>query len=309
MEYHKATQNKDEINIKELFLIFWRRKFLILSISSIGILITIIYALLLPNIYTSSTLLAPSTQEDSLNTKLNALSPIVGLAGVNIPGQNATKSHEAIERIQSLEFFSKYFLPNIKVENLVALNKWVPSNNTLEYDKNIFDINTNSWLDDYGLPSDEAKPSDQEAFKIYKDILSITEAKKTSFVSISITNQSPILAKKWLDIIILNINECMREEDRKVAQNSINFLNESSKMTNIQSLKEAIAKLLESQLQTLMLTSSNDSYVYKIIDSPSIPEIKSGPARSVICIIGAMISGIISILTVAILNLRDLKKI
>ena len=72
----------------------------------------------------------------------------------------------------------------------------------------------------------------------------------------------------------------MRDEDKRVAQNSINYLSESSKTTNFQSVRDAMSNLLENQLQTLMLASSNDDYVYKIIDSP-LAEQKIEPSRAV----------------------------
>ena len=41
---------------------------------------------------------------------------------------------------------------------------------------------------------------------------------------------------------------------------------------------------LEQQINTLMLSEVSSGYVLKTIDSASLPEIKSGPIRSKICI-------------------------
>ena len=68
-------------------------------------------------------------------------------------------------------------------------------------------------------------------------MLSISLDQKNQFVSVSISHKSPFLAKKWLDIIIKNINESMREIDKQSALNSINFLNESSQVTNLIEIK------------------------------------------------------------------------
>ena len=69
-----------------------------------------------------------------------------------------------------------------------------------------------------------------------------------------------------MDVIIYNINECMREIDKEDAQNSINFLSDSIKTTNSQSIKLVFSKLMESQMQTLMLASSNEDYIFKTIN-------------------------------------------
>ena len=57
-----------------------------------------------------------------------------------------------------------------------------------------------------------------------------------------------------------------------------------------------MSNLLENQLQTLMLASSNDDYVYKIIDSPIVAEQKIEPSRAVICILGTFLGFIFGIL-------------
>jgi len=90
----------------------------------------------------------------------------------------------------------------------------------------------------------------------------------------------------------------MRKLDSEQAEKSIAFLNESALTTNVQPIKEAIAKLLESQMRTLMLTASNEAYVLKVIDSPIVPEKKSKPSRSVICIVGTILGGLLSLIIV-----------
>ncbi|MFL2726065.1 MAG: LPS O-antigen length regulator, partial [Gammaproteobacteria bacterium] len=160
--------------------------------------------------------------------------------------------------------------------------------------KKLFNQKESKWVRKVSHPK-KIIPSDQEAYEKYIDIMRITENKQTSFVTLSIDHESPIMAKNWVEIIIKNINQSMREEEEKKAQSSINFLNESAKLTNIQSLKDAISSLLESQMQILMLAASNDDYIFKIIDSPIAPEEKSSPRRALICIIGTLLGVALSL--------------
>ena len=83
-----------------------------------------------------------------------------------------------------------------------------------------------------------------------------------------------------------------------LAENSINYLNDYSKSTTVQSLISAIANLQEIQLQTLMISSSTEDYVFKTLDSPIVPELKSGPKRSIICILITTIGLILSVIIV-----------
>mgnify|MGYP006245962639 FL=1 len=97
----------------------------------------------------------------------------------------------------------------------------------------------------------------------------------------------------------------MREVDSKKARNSISFLNEASKSTNVQSVRNAISKLLENQMQILMLAGSNQAYIFETIDSPIVPEKKFRPSRAVICIIGTFLGGLLSLLIAYILYYRE----
>ena len=218
--------------------------------------------------------------------------------------EGSSKTQEAIERIKSFEFFSKHFIPNIQLENLMAVKKWIPEENTLIYDENLFNPNTKVWKRDVSYPK-KIIPSNQEAFEeVYEKILSISMNKNSGFVSISITHKSPMIAKKWLDLIILNINESMRELDKQSSQRSIDFLNESTKLTSVRSINDVISILLENQMQTLMLANSQKDYVFKIIESPIAPEKKSGPGRALICIILTFLGGLFSICVVFVQHYR-----
>lgn len=276
--------SEDEIDLKELFLILWNKKISIFTITTFVTILAVLYALSLPNIYTSTSLLAVANEKNSLSSKLGSYSSLAGMAGISLPRDSNNPSLEAIARIKSFDFFSNHFLPNIKLENLFAVKEWDSEKDILLYKDNIFDQSKGKWIRD----KSPLIPSDQEAYEIYSKILSITENNKSLFVSISIEHNSPFIAQKWLKIIIKNINESMREENNKIATTSINFLNERAKTTNLKELRDAITQLLEAQMQTLMLASVSESYIYKTLDSPTAPERKSSPGRSLIVLFGLL---------------------
>ncbi len=300
---NQENNYNDEIDLYELFIIAWKGKFFIASLTFVFAIFSVFYALSFPNVYSSTALLAPSNQEDTFTSRMGGMSGLAGLAGVNLSPSKASTATEAIERVKSFDFFLNYVLPNIKLENLLAVKEWVPESNNIIYDQGIFDSKTNKWIGK-NFNENNIKPSNQKAYRKYVQIFSINVDDETGFASFSVEHQSPEIAKKWLDVIIYNINESMREIDKKDAQNAINFLNESANATSIQSIREVIGRILESKMQTLMLASTNKAYVFKVLDSPIVPEIKSGPFRSIICIIGTLIGGVISLLIVFIQHHR-----
>jgi hypothetical protein len=305
MHQNDKIPNTDEIDIRELFLLFWNKKIDIIVITTIAAVISIVYSLTLTNIYTSQAILAPATNDKSLTTNFRGYSALAGFAGVSLPATDATKSEEAIQRVRSFEFFDNYFLPNVKYENVVAVKKWLPNKNAIVYDSSLFNADTGKWANE-DPNSEKTIPSRQDAFAIYKNMLKISEEKNNSFVILSINHSSPTIAKKWVDVIVKNINESMREIDIKNAQSSIKFLNESTKSMNIQSIKEVISSLLESQMQILMFASSSNDYVFKVIDSPIVPEKKSSPNRALICILGTILGGFLGLLYVLFQSYRKI---
>ena len=279
-----SSDSNDFIDLFDLIKSVFKDKILILVTTLITFILFLLISLTLDNKYQSTAIVAPAVETTNPSQSFQALSSIAGYTGLDI-SSDSNITIEAIERIQSLDFFSDHFLPYINLQDLVASNNWDPLSGKLEYDSSIFNEEKGLWVREVDYPK-TVKPSDQEAFKFYEDILSITYDNDTHFVELSIIFISPDIAKEWLDLIIKNINESLREIDRRTALNAISFLESQSKTTNLTELNEAISTLLEDQLKTLMLTSARKDYVFKIISSPVSPEMKSSPNRVLICIIG-----------------------
>ena len=297
MNQQIKSDQQNELDLGQIFSIIWSKKKAFFSIIILVTTLTVLLSLNLPNIYNSSSLLAPTQPQDSVSSRIGGLSSLSAIGGFSLPETPVSKSKEGIERIKSFEFFDSYFLPNIKLEDLMAVEEWVAIENKIIYDEDLYNSTKKEWIRKVSYPRTK-KPSAQEAYKVYKRILSINQDDKTQFLNISIEHKSPFIAKEWLDIIIYQINESMRKVDADQAERSIAYLNESMKSTNIQSLKEAISQLLEDQIQVLMLTSSSKYYIFKVIDAPVVKEEKSKPNRFLILIFGILFGAAISFIFV-----------
>ena len=75
----------DEIDIKKLFLIFWKSKIMIIFLTFIFAVSSVFFSLSLPNIYTSKAVLLPASDKNSINGQLGAYSSLAGIAGINLP--------------------------------------------------------------------------------------------------------------------------------------------------------------------------------------------------------------------------------
>ena len=296
----------DEINLYALLTILWGRKFLLLFLIIFSSLSSVFYALSLPNIYRSDALLANANNEQSNLGNLGNYAGLASMAGIRMPSVDSDRTVEAIERIQSFEFFSNYFLPSISLQNLMAVKNWEPSTNTVFYDEKIFSSELNKWTRDFSYPQLQT-PSAQESFETYKDIMSITINEKTSFISLSVKHMSPYVARDWVQKIIYAINESIRDEERIKATRSLDFLNKELLKVNYSKIKESIAQLQQEQLKLLMMIESNEDYIFKTLNSPIAPELKSEPKRKVLVILLSFLGLMMSIILVLLLSFINFK--
>ena len=295
----KIPNLDEEINLLELINVLWSKKILVLGITFAATIFSVGYSLSLPDIYMSQALLKPTKQEGSSSGALSQYSGLAGLAGISIPSTSDDKSSEAIERMNSFEFYKNFISPSFPSQDLMAIKDWDQKKNTLVYNEKFFNSNSKKWIRDVSFPK-MVSPSHQESFEFYKDTIDISQDEMTKFVNISAKHPSPHLARKLVNLMIVEINKSMRNEEKYKSQKSLDFLMTQLQKTNYDELKQAIASLQESQMKALMLIESNEDYVFKIIDSPISPEQKYEPKRLQIVILGLILGFLLgSIFTLA----------
>lgn len=292
----KSDLFENEIDFRKLFEVIWGGKWIVLTITSFFILAAIIHSISLPNIYKSSALLSPVNQQNSINNTMRSYGGLATLAGINIPTQsNASNSIKAIDKVNSLSFFSDNILPNIFLPNLMAVKSWDSISNTIYYDASIYNESTKKWIRNSKIPTA------QESFNVFKNKhLEISEDKNTGFITISVKHQSPHVAKTWVDLIVKEINYFFRAKDKVEATAAIDYLNIQIAQTSFTEIKEVIAQLLQQKTQLLTLIEVSDFYVFEYIDPPAVMESKSEPNRLLMCILSALIGITLGIATVLI---------
>jgi len=288
----------DEIDLRELFYVLLKEKWIIFNLTAFMSIIGVIYSLSLPNIYESRALLAPNDSSGGISNALSSYSSLASLAGVNLPSSSRNNnSKEAIAKLPSLSFFESHILPDIFLPNLMALKSWNSKTNTLLYDQSIYNEASNSWV------TKEEIPTTQESFKVFRlQHMSLSIDTQTGFITLSIKHQSPVIAKEWTELLVNKINYFYRKKDQIESEKAINFLEQKILTTNLAEVKFTIAELLQEETQKLTLIEANESYLFDYIDSPAVMEKKSEPKRSLICIFFALMGGMLSIFTVLFRN-------
>lgn len=311
-EYTNKHSNdlNDAIDLKEFFYVLLHGKWIIVSITAFVSIIGLVYSLLLPNIYESRALLVSVDSSSGISSSLSSYSGLAGFAGISLPsGNDEGNSVKALQKITSLSFFEKNILTNIYLPDLMAVKSWDFETNTLLFDESIIDIKSNTWVRKYSYPQQQI-PSGQESFeKFIQEHLSLTEDKKSGFVSIFIKHQSPFIAKQWTELIVNEVNAFYRQKDKAESEKAVSYLNQQMSETGLSEIKEVLAQLLQEEIKKLTLIEANNAYVFEYIDPPVVMEKKAEPARAIICIISVLLGLVLSIIIVFIKNYALEKKV
>tara|TARA_Y100001970_G_C14250609_1_gene871545 strand:+ start:463 stop:1422 length:960 start_codon:yes stop_codon:yes gene_type:complete len=290
-----ADKNEKEIDLKEIFGVLFDGKWLIIAITSAFSIAAVIYSLLLPNVYQSKTILSPvgDSNMGGASSVLKSVGGIASLAGVNMSSNNtSTNAIKALEKLNTLSFFEKNILPNIFLPDLMAFDYWDASARQSVYDKNLFDEESETWVRGFQYPQTQV-PSAQESYNIFVQHFRVSKDIETGFLTITVKHQSPIVAQSWAEIIVSQINLFFRSKAKKEAQAATDYLNMQMAQANFTEIKLVTAQLLQQKLQQLTVVEASDYYVFDIIDPPAVMERKSEPVRSLICIIGAFVGGVL----------------
>ena len=290
----------DEIDLRELFYVLLEGKWIIVSLTAFVSIVGVIYSLSLPNIYESKAMLVPVNSSSGISGALGSYSGLAGLAGISLPsGGVEGNSAKAIQKISSLSFFENNILTNIHLPDLMAVKSWNSKTNTLTFDDSIYDTNSNTWIRDYSYPQQQI-PSAQESYEVFKQHLSLSEDKKSGFITLSIKHQSPFIAKQWAELVVNEVNAFYRQKDKLESEKAVNYLNQQISTTGLSEIKQVIAQLLQEETKKLTLIEANQYYVFDYIDPPAVMEKKSEPKRALICILSAILGGMLSIILVLI---------
>ena len=289
-ENTKARANQDEIDIWQLFDAIWNGKWIIIALTISLSIISVLYSLSLPNVYKSEALLSPVVSEGS-NEAVSNMGGLASLAGINIQTKSVGNSTKALKKLRTLSFYEDNILPNIFLPDLMALDSWDSKNNKIIYDKNVFNSDTQTW---------NKIPSPQKSYKYFMRVLEFSRDYDTSFITISVRHQSPYIAQEWTNLIVNQLNDFFRTNDKREAQAAMDFLNTQMAQTSYTEIKQVIAALLQNKMQQLTLIEANDFYVFSYLDPPKVMEEKIEPNRKSISLLGAVLGGLLGILIVII---------
>jgi len=250
----------DEIDLWELWETIWSGRWLIIIITSIFTLSGAVSALLAQEWFKADVVIAPTDKNSAVGGALAQFGGLASLAGISIPG---VAEGEPVAVLKSKDFAGT-FIADLKLMPVL-----------LE-----------------GLEPSSEEPDIRDAVRVFNTVVrSVSEDKKTGLITLSIRWKDPDIAAFWANELVKRLNNQLRTQAEEEAERNVVFLQREIAATSVVSLQQSMGRVLEGEMQKLMLARGNEQFAFKVIDRATPPKVRVSPNRKLTTLI-AMLAGV-----------------
>ena len=280
-----SGERRDEVDLEQLVSEVWKYKWWVAVMTSACIVIAVAYALAATEWYRAEIKLAPA-DERSASGMFAQLGGLASLAGISVGGGGTA---EPIAILKSREF-ARSFIEDYELVPVLLHEDWDPDANT--------------WKE-----SDPARwPDVRDAIKYFdENVRDVSEDTKTGMVVLGVNWTDPEIAVEWATLLVERLNRIMRDRALAEAENNVQYLRDELAATNVLTLQQSISRLLESELQKVMLARGNEEFAFRVIDPAMTPKERVKPRRTLIVMLAAIVGLMMSTVVVIMLALLRIR--
>lgn len=280
---------EDEIRLADVLRAMNAHRRLIIAITVACTVLATVLALVMTPVYRSKVLLVPVSQEQE-NRGLSAIAGQFGglaqLAGLNFGSGGSSSKDEAIALLKSRGFTEQF----VQSENLLPI---------------LFDGAWDAEQERWKSDDPDEIPTLNDGYRLFDSkIRQVTEDRKTSLVTLAIDWKDRELAARWAQLLVERVNQSMRERAIEESQRSLNYLNQELLKTEAAEVRQAIYRLIENQIKTIMWANVRDQFSFRVLDPPAVADKDDPvrPKRALMIVIGFVLGGFISLIVAYIRN-------
>jgi uncharacterized protein involved in exopolysaccharide biosynthesis len=260
----EPANDDQSMNLFEIWAVLWGSKWVVILTTVVFVGLGTFHALTAVPWYRAEVLLkvAENKQSQGLLGQLGGgMGGLASLAGIDV-GSN--KSAEPIAVLKSRELAAAF----IEEQNLLPIffsEKW--------------DASAKKWKS----ADVNQQPDIRDGIKFFsKTVLKVLEDKKTNLITVSVDWTDPKIATSWANMLIERVNNRMRQRALTEGETSMNYLKQELAATSLVPLQQSVGRVIEAQLQQLIIAKSNDEYAFRILDHAQVPKYRDHPHRSVV---------------------------
>lgn len=259
-------QSNSNIDFTTFISILWRGKWTIAAFAGIFLLLSITYAIFATEWYRASVLLVPADQkvDQGIAAQLGGLA---GLAGLDV---DSGRDVESLAVLKSREF-ARDFIQEMDLLPVFWADIW--------------DSASKRWR----VSNPDDVPDLRDAVQLFDEDLRIVEKDlQTGLVELSIEWTDPDLAALWANTMVNKLNQRMRAKALSEAEANVEYLRTELAQTKLVPIQQSVGRLLETELQKLMLARGSQEYSFKVIDPARPPKYAIRPKKILIILVGLL---------------------
>jgi uncharacterized protein involved in exopolysaccharide biosynthesis len=278
------------VHIHQIIAPYWRRKWLIFAIALCSIAAFTAVAFWMTPIYRATAILIPADSNRSggggLSAALGSVGGLASLAGIALPGTDYGVE-ETLAVLKSRQF-TEPFLVDEKIAPQVFAGLW--------------DKDSGKWK-----VEESKQPSLAKTYLRFEKMLTVTRTIKTGLITIQIDWKDSAKATHWVNELIRRLNVEMRSRAIARADASVGYLQKEWGSTQDVSTREAIGRLIETQVKQRMLANVTEDYALRVIDRAMLadPSDTIRPNKPLLVLVGMIFGVLMGILVAFVLEVRS----
>ncbi len=279
------TLDDEGFDFRSLVIFLWADKWRIGAVAVLCAVTAGAIGFLMTPVYRATVVMVSATTDRSslssaLGSALGSLGGIASLAGVGV-GANDVAVEEALAVMRSRKFTEDFLRDN----NLLPV---------------LFDKDWDSAGKKWKVPADDIPTMGKAFRKFDQSIRDVSRDKKTGLVTLTIDWKDRQTAADWANELVRRLNVEMRSRAMSQSDASLQYLNRELAATSVVDTREAINRLIESQIRERMIASVTQEFAFRVVDSAMKPEPtdKIRPKKGFMILTGGLFGAFIGVLWV-----------
>jgi uncharacterized protein involved in exopolysaccharide biosynthesis len=264
-----------DVDLAALGARLWSRKSWIVLTVLLFVAGSAVAAFTMTPLYRATTVVMPAASNtgglNSLTSALGQLGGLASLAGISA-GSGNVDVEEALAVLRSRAFIERFIAEN-DLLRVLLYRRW--------------DDAAGRWK------GDEASwPTLAEGYKYFsEDVSNFTRDSRTGLITIQIVWKDPEPAAQWANELVARLNSEMRGRAIARTSASVEYLEKELLGTGAIETRQAIARVLEAQVNQRMLANVTQEYAFRVVDRALPPDLtdRVRPQRITMLGLGAVL--------------------
>lgn len=204
-------------------------------------------AFLMTPVYRSEVVMAPVQSNQAAGGMLSIAGQLSGLAGLAGLTNERDETQIALATVRGREFTSEFIRENDLLPVLFG---------------GLYDRENQQWT----VPEDE-RPTMSDGYKLFDNqVRRVSQDSSSGIVTVAIEWSDPDIAAQWANMLVTTLNRRMRAKAVIEAESNLDFLRDQLGKTNLVEVQQGLSRLIEAQINKVMLANSREEYAFSVID-------------------------------------------